>query len=128
MESFASQLPVHFSYLELGEFSDNAYILNETAVQMALFGGRLLVKTGAEGVFCAALPETGLGIALKCDDGATRASETMMAAVIDALLPMSQNERSRFAERLLPPIVSRVGTKVGEIKPIDGLVAQLRGG
>lgn len=43
MESFASQLPVHFSYLELGEYSDNAYILNETAVQIALFGGRLIL-------------------------------------------------------------------------------------
>jgi L-asparaginase II len=30
--------------------------------------GRIFVKTGAEGVYCAALPELGLGIALKCDD------------------------------------------------------------
>jgi L-asparaginase II len=28
---------------------------------MRLFGARVLVKTGAEGVFCAALPEQGLG-------------------------------------------------------------------
>ena len=32
--------------------------------------GRIFVKTGAEGVYCAAVPELGLGIALKCDDGA----------------------------------------------------------
>ena len=36
---------------------------------MKRFGARVLVKTGAEGVFCGALPEQGLGIALKCDDG-----------------------------------------------------------
>src|ERR1043166_5535413 len=42
---------------------------------MTLFGPRVLVKTGAEGVFCGALPEQGLGIALKCEDGATRAAE-----------------------------------------------------
>ena len=32
--------------------------------------GRIFVKSGAEGVYCAAVPELGLGIALKCDDGA----------------------------------------------------------
>ena len=56
---------------------------------MAALPARVFVKTGAEGVFCAALPELGLGVALKCDDGGTRASETMMAAVIDAFVPMS---------------------------------------
>ena len=34
--------------------------------------GRVFVKTGAEGVFCGAVPELGLGFALKIDDGATR--------------------------------------------------------
>ncbi len=53
---------------------------------MAALPARVFVKTGAEGVFCGALPELGLGIALKCDDGADRAAETVMAAVIDAFL------------------------------------------
>ena len=35
---------------------------------------RVFVKTGAEGVFCAAVPAYGLGVALKCDDGAGRAA------------------------------------------------------
>ena len=48
--------------------------------------GRLFVKTGAEGVFCGALPEHGLGFALKIDDGATRASETLVAALIADVL------------------------------------------
>ena len=42
---------------------------------MEIAPGRLFVKVGAEGVFCAAVPELGLGIALKCDDGAGRAAE-----------------------------------------------------
>jgi L-asparaginase II len=49
---------------------------------MERFGARIFVKTGAEGVYCAALPEQGLGIALKCDDGAGRAAEVMMAATL----------------------------------------------
>lgn len=46
--------------------------------------GRVFAKTGAEGVFCGALPDLGLGFALKIDDGATRASEALAAAVIAA--------------------------------------------
>jgi L-asparaginase II len=45
------------------------------------------LKGGAEGVFCAALPKRGIGIALKIDDGAKRAAEAAIAAVLKALLP-----------------------------------------
>jgi len=44
--------------------------------------GRVFAKTGAEGVFCGALPDLGLGFALTIDDGGTRASEALVAAVI----------------------------------------------
>jgi L-asparaginase II len=44
--------------------------------------GRVFAKIGAEGVYCAAIPELGLGIALKIDDGAARAAELTVAAVI----------------------------------------------
>lgn len=44
--------------------------------------GRIFAKTGAEGVFCAAIPEKGIGIALKCEDGTTRAAEAMVAATL----------------------------------------------
>ncbi|MEM1374919.1 MAG: asparaginase [Pseudomonadota bacterium] len=54
------------------------------------------LKTGAEGVFTAILPTQGLGIALKITDGATRASEAAIAAllvrlgVLDAAHPAAQ--------------------------------------
>ena len=53
---------------------------------MQAFGARLFVKTGAEGVYCGALPDLGLGIAIKCDDGAGRAAELVMAALITRYL------------------------------------------
>lgn len=62
---------------------------------------RAFVKTGAEGVFCGAVPHAGLGIALKCDDGASRASEAAMAAVLASLPVWSDVERQAlktFAE------------------------------
>ena len=47
--------------------------------------GRVFVKTGAEGVFCGAVPELGLGFALKIDDGAGRASEVAAAATLSQM-------------------------------------------
>ncbi len=49
---------------------------------MTLLGARAFTKTGAEGVFCAALPELGLGLAVKADDGAGRAAQVMIAALL----------------------------------------------
>jgi L-asparaginase II len=44
--------------------------------------GRAAVKTGAEAVFVAMLPEKGLGIALKILDGWVRASEAAIAGLL----------------------------------------------
>jgi L-asparaginase II len=49
---------------------------------MQIAPGRIFAKTGAEGVFCAAIPEQGIAIAVKCDDGTTRAAEAMVAATL----------------------------------------------
>ncbi|MCB1491288.1 MAG: asparaginase [Rhodobiaceae bacterium] len=83
---------------------------------MRLLPGRAFVKTGAEGVYCAAFPTRGIGIALKCDDGTTRASEAMMTAVV--LHVLADELTSDEAERLklvgLPPITDRWGAPAGE--------------
>ncbi len=42
----------------------------------------VLTKMGAEGVMIVALPEQGLGMAIKCRDGGVRAAETAAAALI----------------------------------------------
>jgi L-asparaginase II len=57
----------------------------DTVVAAAL-GESAFVKIGAEGVHCAALPGLGLGFALKCDDGASRAAEAACAALLRHLL------------------------------------------
>lgn len=44
--------------------------------------GRAALKTGAEGVYVGILPGRGLGIAVKIADGATRASEAVVAALL----------------------------------------------
>lgn len=49
---------------------------------MQRFGDQLQVKMGAEGVFIAMLPNRGIGIALKMADGANRAAEIAMLALL----------------------------------------------
>ena len=58
-------------------------------VVMAALPGRIYMKTGAEGVYCGALPELGLGFALKVDDGALRASAAAVMPLIERLLPQA---------------------------------------
>jgi L-asparaginase II len=49
---------------------------------MRAMGGRVSIKTGAEGVFVAILPEQERGIAVKITDGHSRASEAVVAALL----------------------------------------------
>lgn len=48
--------------------------------------GRVFTKVGAEGVYCGAVPELGLGFALKIDDGGERAANAAVAALLAQLL------------------------------------------
>ncbi|MDP2800697.1 MAG: asparaginase [Phreatobacter sp.] len=84
---------------------------------MGLLGARAFVKTGAEGVFCAALPEQGLGIALKCADGASRASEVIMATLLQKLLPMDEAVAAKFGRFVRPVMKNWNGTTVGGLRP-----------
>jgi L-asparaginase II len=83
---------------------------------MTPFGARLFLKTGSEGVYCAALPELGLGIAVKCDDGAGRAAEVMMAATLDRLL--NYDADSALLEPFVRPAMRNWnGIVVGNMRP-----------
>lgn len=53
--------------------------------------GEVIIKTGAEGAYIAALPRAGLGIALKIDDGARRAAEALVLALIAHVLPQARH-------------------------------------
>jgi L-asparaginase II len=92
---------------------------------MQLFGARVFVKTGAEGVYCGALPELGLGIALKCDDGAGRAAQAVMAALIARFLPPGDAERAALIRLERPTLRNWNGIEIGALRvtaitPRDG--------
>jgi len=52
---------------------------------MEAAGGRLVAKGGAEGLECIGVPGRDLGIAVKCEDGATRAVAPAVIALLEAL-------------------------------------------
>jgi L-asparaginase II len=78
----------------------------------AACGGAVLTKSGAEGVACAAIPAAGLGIAIKIDDGAGRAAQVVMAALLRRFA--GDLNLDEFAE---PTLRNWNGTPVGHIRP-----------
>lgn len=76
--------------------------------------GRVAVKTGAEGFFAAIVPESGLGIALKIDDGAGRAAETAIAFVLDRL---GLVDHGRVRDLIHTPLRNTRDTVTGERRP-----------
>jgi L-asparaginase II len=81
-------------------------------IAMRALAPALFVKGGAEGVHCAALPELGLGIALKIDDGAKRGAERALAEVLAALIPEA---RTALAEQLDGELLNWRGSRVGKV-------------
>jgi len=70
--------------------------------------GAVAIKTGAEGMYAAILPGLGLGVAIKIDDGAKRASETAMAAVLTMLGVIELNPET--------PVLNAAGDAVGVVR------------
>jgi L-asparaginase II len=83
---------------------------------MEILRERAFVKVGAEGVYCAALPELGYGVALKIDDGATRAAEAMMASLILHLLPLEGEVRTGIEALARPVLRNWNGIEVGAMR------------
>ncbi len=88
---------------------------------MERLGARAFVKTGAEGVYCAALPEVGLGVAIKCDDGQARAAEAAMAAVILRQLKLEPDDAAFVAGLMDHGMRNWNGIEVGRVRAVAPL-------
>jgi L-asparaginase II len=88
---------------------------------MRAMGGKVSIKTGAEAVFVAILPEQKLGIALKITDGATRASEAAIAAL---LVKLGVLEAEHPATRKRVNVIQKNwrGIETGMIRTAPGFV------
>ena len=88
-------------------------------VLMETLRRKAAIKTGAEGVYCGALPELGLGIALKVEDGAGRAAEVAMGEILVRLGVIDPDTHARLSDTLRPPVLNRVGLETGRVRPAD---------
>lgn len=88
---------------------------------MRAMDGRVSLKTGAEAVFVAMIPEKKLGLAIKIEDGNSRASEAALVGiltklgVLDPAHPMAQ-------KRLPAPQTNCRGIQTGELRLADGFL------
>ena len=85
---------------------------------------RILVKTGAEGVYAACLLEQRLGLALKVEDGAARAAPVALLALLEALGVLDGEAAAALAARLRPELRNHAGVVVGRIEPATGWPAR----
>jgi len=90
----------------------------------AAANGRAVVKTGAEGVFLAILPDLGVGVALKIEDGATRASEAAMAAIL-VHLGILDAEHPAIQARMNAPMLNRRGMHAAGVRLDPAFAASL---
>jgi L-asparaginase II len=87
---------------------------------MEAAAGRAAIKTGADGCFVAYLPQRGLGLALKMDDGDAAAAECAVAALL-ARFDAVDTADARVRRRLNPPIETRRGVCVGAVRATSAL-------
>ncbi|MGF9693031.1 asparaginase [Rhizobium sp. 0TCS1.26] len=88
---------------------------------MQVAPGKIFAKTGAEGVFVAALPEQGVAIAVKCEDGTTRAAEAMIFALIARQFEPGSEIRETLMGMANRDMKNWNGLHVGEVRVTDAL-------
>jgi L-asparaginase II len=82
---------------------------------MAQAGDRVFVKTGAEGVYCAGIRGSGIGVALKVMDGGKRASDLALLRVLELLGVLRPADLDALGEMATPPVRNTLGDLVGEV-------------
>jgi L-asparaginase II len=102
-----------YPYLVAGQGRFETLIMEASAKSV-------VVKSGAEGVFVAALPRSGLGIAVKIDDGAKRAAEVALAALLVRFGDLDQSARAVVEQFIERPIQNTANVSVGTIGVAEG--------
>lgn len=85
--------------------------------------GKAALKTGAEAVYVAILPELDRGIALKVIDGGTRGAECAIAALL-VRLGVLDPAHPAAAKFMTPTLRSWRGLEAGSIRPAPGLTSR----
>ena len=78
--------------------------------------GRILAKSGAEGLMLVAEPGTGRGIAIKCEDGAMRAMGPAAVELLSALGVLRPDEVGALDAHRQPVVADAAGHPVGRLE------------
>ena len=70
----------------------------------------------------AGFPESGLGVAIKCDDGAGRAAEVAMAALLARFLPL-ESDHAALEPFVRPVLRNWNDIAIGGMRPTEALTA-----
>jgi L-asparaginase II len=79
-------------------------------------GKRLIAKVGAEGSYCAAVPSLKIGVALKAADGARRAAEPALLAVLHRIDALTAAELHDLEKYVQPKILNTRQELVGYLR------------
>ncbi len=78
--------------------------------------GKVIAKVGAEGVYLAALPTLGYGIALKTVDGTTRGAEVALGFILEKLGLMTEKMHAEMDAYILPNMTNWNKYEVGKLR------------
>jgi L-asparaginase II len=88
----------------------------EPEYRRALRGGiRLITKAGGNGVYCAGVPDAGIGLAIKIEDGSFVPCIPLFIEIMRRLGALSAKEAKGLDARFSPKVENRRGQTVGGI-------------
>ncbi|UXS00487.1 asparaginase [Agrobacterium tumefaciens] len=85
---------------------------------MQIAPGQIFAKTGAEGVFVATMPQKGIAMVVKCEDGTTRAAEAMIAALLAKQFENDSTEQLALLAMANRSMRNWNGIHVGDIRVV----------
>lgn len=82
--------------------------------------GQVFAKCGAEGLYVAGVPDLGIAMAMKCDDGSSRSVEVLVARLLaDALAAHGRQEEAGALEDMTrQKVTTHRGDVVGDVRAV----------
>ncbi|WP_370644611.1 asparaginase [Sporosarcina sp. ACRSL] len=89
--------------------------------------GKAFGKAGAEGVYCVGVPRAGIGIAVKIDDGNSRATSVVIMEILRQMDLIDEQETKALASYHFPLLLNARKETVGMLKPAFSIYETMMG-
>lgn len=80
--------------------------------------GNIVAKGGAAGLYCVGIVGRGIGIAVKCEDGASRGREPVVVEVLSQLGHLSSDQVEALKDFHQPQNINHRGEVCGAVRPV----------